>query len=35
MNKHMMIKYIMDTLEDLDEDTVSEIYWLLKIELGE
>ena len=35
MNKHMMIKYIMDTLEDMDEGTVSEIYWLLKIELGE
>ena len=35
MNKQMMIKYIMDTLEDLDEGTVSEIYWLLKSELGE
>ena len=33
MNKQMMIKYIMDTLDELDERTVSEIYWLLKIEL--
>lgn len=35
MNKQMMIKYIMDTLEDLDERTVCEIYWLLKIELDQ
>ena len=33
MCKQMMIKYIRDTLEDLPEDTVSELYWFLKLEL--
>ena len=33
MCKQMMIKYIRDTLEDLTEDTVSELYWFLKMEL--
>lgn len=33
MCKDMMIKYIRDTLEDLPEDTVSELYWFLKMEL--
>lgn len=35
MCKAMMIKYIQDTLEDLPEETVSELYWFLKIELGD
>lgn len=35
MGKQMMIKYIMDTLDELDEATVSEIYWLLKFELDQ
>lgn len=33
MCKQMMIKYIQDTLEDLPEATVSELYWFLKMEL--
>lgn len=33
MCKQMMIKYIRDALEDLPEDTVSELYWFLKMEL--
>lgn len=35
MCKEMMIKYILDSLEELSEDTVSEIYWMLKIEFGD
>lgn len=35
MCKKMMIKFIQDTLEDLPEETVSELYWFIKIELGE
>lgn len=34
MCKDMMIKYIRDTLEDLSENTVSDLYWFLKMELG-
>lgn len=29
-----MMKYIWDTLEDLPEETASELYWFLKMELG-
>lgn len=34
MCKDMMVKYIRDTLEDLSENTVSDLYWFLKMELG-
>ena len=34
MCKQMMIKYIQDTLEDLPEETVSELYWFLKVEFS-
>lgn len=34
MCKDMMIKYIRDTLEDLSENTLSDLYWFLKMELG-
>ena len=33
MCKQMMIKFIRDTLEDLSEVTVAELYWFLKMEL--
>ena len=33
MCTQMMVKYIRDALEDLTEDTVSELYWFLKMEL--
>ena len=33
MCKDMMVKYIQETLEDLPENTVSELYWFLKLEL--
>ena len=33
MCKQMMIKFIRDTLEDLSEATVAELYWFLKMEL--
>lgn len=34
MCKQMMVKYIRDALEDLLENTVSDLYWFLKMELG-
>lgn len=34
MCKQMMIKYIRDALEDLSENTVYDLYWFLKMELG-
>lgn len=33
MCNQMMVKYIQDTLEDLPEETVAELYWFLKMEL--
>lgn len=35
MNKMMMMKYIQDSLEDIPEDLLSEVYWLIKFEQGE
>lgn len=34
MCKDFMLKYIRDALEDLSENTVSDLYWFLKMELG-
>lgn len=34
MCKQMMVKYIQDTLEDLSEETLEELYWFLKTEIG-
>lgn len=33
MCTQMMMKYIRDTLEDLPEATIAELYWFLKMEL--
>lgn len=34
MCKDFMLKYIRDALEDLSENTVADLYWFLKMELG-
>lgn len=33
--RERMMKYINDTLEDASDSIIGELYWFLKIELGD
>lgn len=34
MQKNDMLAYIQSTLEDLPEDSLRELYWFIKMEVG-
>ena len=34
MCKEQMMKYIQDSIEDADENTLEQLYWFLVLEIG-